>query len=101
MEEAALPWRFIDTRLSGGDARRVHWHFGYVEVKTPMGPVRLVYLPLAMPLSGAPGSRNWNSMPNAFDLTNLTIPPRPEPEEPTGSSVQIVAPPARPDSGVD
>jgi hypothetical protein len=101
MEEAALPWRFIDTRLSGGDARRVHWHFGYVEVNTPIGPVRLIYLPLAMPLSGAPGSRNWNRMPNAFDLTNMTIPQRPEPEESTASSVRIAAPPARPGNGED
>jgi hypothetical protein len=82
MEEAALPWRFIDTRLSRDDARRVRWHFGYVEFKTPIGPVRLIYLPLAMPLNGAPGSRNWNSTPNAFDLTNMTIPPRPQKEDP-------------------
>jgi hypothetical protein len=101
MQEAALPWRFVDSPIQPVDARRVRWHLGYVEFKTPLGPIRLLYLPLMMPLNGAPGSRNWNRMPNAFDLTNMTIPPRPEPEESSSSSVRIVLPPARPGSGED
>lgn len=96
MDEAALPWRFVDSPIKPVDAHRVHWHLGYVEVKTPIGPLRILYLPILAPLNGAPGSRNWNSMPNAFDLTNLTIPPRPEPEESSGSSIQIVPPPVPP-----
>jgi hypothetical protein len=101
MEEAALPWRFVDTPLTRTDARRVHWHLGYVEIKTPIGPLRILYLPLLAPLRGAPGSRNWNGTPNAFDLTNLRIPPRPEPERSTSSSIQTVSPPSRPASDVD
>jgi hypothetical protein len=101
MEEAALPWRFIDSPIHPVDGRRVRWHLGYVEFKTPIGPVRLLYFPIMPPLNGAPGSRNWNSIPNAFDLTNLTIPPRPEPEESTSSSVRITPPPSRPANGGD
>src|ERR1043166_9202413 len=51
MEEAALPWRFIDTPLSAKDPGRVQWHVGYVTIKTPIGPVRLIYLPIMPPLA--------------------------------------------------
>jgi hypothetical protein len=82
MEEAAYPWRFVDSPITPIDARSVRWHFGWVELKTPLGAFRLIYLPLMMPLHGAPGSRDWNQMPNAFELTNMQIPQRPPKEDP-------------------
>src|ERR1043166_2535727 len=69
MEEAALPWRFVDSPIQPVDARRVRWHVGWVEFKTPIGPVRLLYFPLMPPLNGAPGSRTRNSIPNTFPPT--------------------------------
>jgi hypothetical protein len=89
MEEAAYPWRFVDSPISPVDARRVRWHFGWVEVKTPIGGFRLIYLPLMMPLHGAPGSRDWNQIPNAFELTNMQIPQRPPKEDPPQTSIEI------------
>src|SRR3954454_18450262 len=35
IEEAALPWRFVDSPIKPVDTRRVRWHFGWVELKTP------------------------------------------------------------------
>lgn len=89
MEEAALPWRFIDSPIQPVDARRVRWHFGYVALKTPIGPVRLFYLPLMPPLSGSPGSRDWQSMPNPFVLANVTIPPRPQKEDLPATAIEV------------
>lgn len=105
MEEAALPWRFIDTPLQRTDARRVHWHFGYVEVKTPLGPLRLIYLPLMPPMHGTYPSRDWQEMPNPFVMTGTRIPQRPAREDaPPESSeflIRTTSPPAPPGSGVD
>ena len=95
MEEAALPWRFIDSPLHNGDARRVHWHLGWVEIKTPIGPIRVLLLPIMAPLSGSPGSRDWNEMPNPFKLTGMQIPQRPGKESYT--DVVIVPPKAKDD----
>jgi len=81
MEEAALPWRFVDSPITPVDTRRVRWHFGWVEVKTRFGAFRLIYLPIAAPLAGSPGSRNWNEMPNAFELTGMQIPQKPPKED--------------------
>jgi hypothetical protein len=81
MEEAALPWRFVDSPIKPVDTRRVRWHFGWVEIKTRLGAFRLIYLPIAAPLGGSPGSRNWNEMPNAFELTGMQIPQKPPKED--------------------
>ena len=90
MEEAAYPWRFVDSPISPVDTRRVRWHFGWTEVKTPLGEFRLIYLPLMMPLHGAPGSRDWNRIPNAFELTNMQIPQRPPKEDaPPNVSIEL------------
>lgn len=90
MEEAAYPWRFVDSPITPVDARRVRWHFPWVELKTPLGALRLIYLPLLPPLHGAPGSRDWNGMPNAFELTNMQIPQRPAKEDaPPNASIEV------------
>jgi hypothetical protein len=89
MEEAALPWRYIDSPIHPVDARRVRWYAGWVELKTPIGPLRLIYLPLMRPLPGSFGSRNWQGTPNAFDLTNMRIPLPPPKEEEPKTSIEI------------
>jgi len=89
MEEAALPWRYIDGPIHPVDARRVRWHAGWVELKTPIGPVRLIYLPIMAPLPGTFGSRNWQGTPNAFDLTNMRIPQRPPKEEEPKTAIDV------------
>ncbi|HKS21925.1 MAG TPA: hypothetical protein VJZ76_03940 [Thermoanaerobaculia bacterium] len=89
MEEAALPWRYVDSPIHPIDGRRVRWHVGWVELKTPIGPFRLIYLPLMAPLNGSFGSRNWQGTPNAFDLTNMQIPQRPPKEEEPKTSIEI------------
>src|SRR6266550_8423890 len=66
MEEAALPWKFVDSPIKPVDTRRVRWHIGWVEIKTRFGVFRLIFLPIAAPLEGSPGSRDWNEMPNPF-----------------------------------
>lgn len=89
IEEAALPWRFVDSPIKPVDTRRVRWHFGYVELKTPLGALRLIYLPLMPPMHGAPGSRDWNQIPNAFELTNTQIPQRPAKEDVPRSAIEV------------
>ncbi len=89
MEEAALPWRYVDSPIHPIDPRRVRWHAGWVEFKTPIGPFRLIYLPIMAPLPGAFGSRNWQGTPNAFDLTNMQIPQRPPKEDEPKTEIEI------------
>jgi hypothetical protein len=89
MEEAALPWRYVDSPIHPVDARRVRWYAGWVEFKTPIGPFRLIYLPIMRPLPGTFGSRNWQGTPNAFDLTNMRIPERPPKEEEPKTAIDV------------
>ena len=89
MEEAAYPWRFVDGPITPVDTRRVRWHFGWVEVKTPIGGFRLIYLPLMPPLHYNYPSPDWNEMPNAFVMTGMQIPQRPQKEDPPQTSIEI------------
>jgi hypothetical protein len=76
-EAAARPYLYADP--GARPDRRVEFHIGYVTVRTPIGPVRILYLPIAMPLRYNYPSPDWNQMPNAFVLTNTQIPQRPQP----------------------
>ena len=91
IEEAALPWRFVDSPIKPVDTRRMRWHFGYVEVKTPLGPLRVFYLPLMPPMHYSPGSPDWNEIPNAFIMTGTQIPQRPQADAQT--DIEIPPPP--------
>ena len=89
MEEAALPWRFVDSPIKPVDTRRVRWHVGWVELKTPIGGFRLIYFPIMPPIPGSYGSRNWQGIPNAFDLTNLQIPQKPPKEKDPKTAIEV------------
>lgn len=89
MEEAALPWRFVDSPIQPVDTRRVRWHVGWVELKTPIGAFRLIYLPLMPPLHGTYPSRDWQEIPNAFAMTNMQIPQRPAKEDVPKTAIEI------------
>ena len=89
MEEAALPWRFVDSPIKPVDTRRMRWGFGWVEIKTRFGAFRLIYLPITPPLDGSPGSRNWNEMPNAFVLTGMQIPQKPPKEDDPKTAIDV------------
>ncbi|HEV2719895.1 MAG TPA: hypothetical protein VG323_07725 [Thermoanaerobaculia bacterium] len=92
IDEATLPWRYIDSPIHPVDNRRIKWHIGWFEVKTPIGPLRVLYLPIAPPLHYSPGSRDWNEMPNAFVLTGMQIPQRPPKEEPPKTDIEVRKP---------
>ena len=89
MEEAALPWRFVDSPIQPVDARRVRWHVGWVELKTPIGAFRLIYLPLMPPMHGTYPSRDWQEMPNPFVMTNMQIPQRPQKEDVPKTAIEV------------
>lgn len=89
MEEAALPWRYVDSPIKPVDTRRVRWHVGWVELKTRFGGFRLIYLPIMPPIPGTFGSRNWQGTPNAFDVLNVQIPQRPPKEKDAKTAIEI------------
>ena len=89
MEQAALPWRFIDTPLSAKDPGRVQWHVGYVTIKTPIGPLRMIYLPIMPPMPGSYPSRDWQEMPNALRITGTQIPQRPAKEDVPKTVIEV------------
>ena len=93
IEEATLPWRYVDSPIHPVDGRRLRWHIGWFEVKTPIGPLRVLYLPIMPPLHYAPGSRDWNEMPNPFVLTGMQIPQRPPKEEEPKTAIEVKAKP--------
>jgi hypothetical protein len=89
MEEAALPWRFVDSPIHPVDTRRVRWHLGWVELKTPLGAFRLIYLPIMPPLRYNYPSHDWNEMPNAFVMTGMQIPQRPAKEDAPKTAIEV------------
>jgi len=92
IEEATLPWRYIDSPIHPADNRRVKWHVGWFEVKTPIGPLRFLYLPIAPPLHYNYPSPDWNQMPNAFVMTGMQIPQRPPKEEEPKAVIEVRKP---------
>ena len=89
MEEAALPWRFVDSPIKPVDTRRVRWHLGWVEFKTPIGGFRLIYLPIMPPMHGTYPSPDWQGIPNAFVMTGMQIPQKPPKEKEPKTAIEV------------
>jgi hypothetical protein len=88
IEEAAYPWRFVDSPIKPVDTRRVLFHIGSIEFRTRLGSIRIIYLPIP-PLAFTTPSRGWNEFPNAFMLTGMQIPQRPPKPKESAADVEV------------